>query len=54
MMLYGAPLQAMVALVLALFIFGLHRENIRRLTSGTEPRIGSKRTHNEEKEIPKI
>lgn len=42
MMLYGAPLQAMLALVLAVFIFALHRENIRRLASGTEPRIGAK------------
>jgi glycerol-3-phosphate acyltransferase PlsY len=41
MMLYGAGLQAMLALVLAVFIFALHRENIRRLASGTEPRIGA-------------
>jgi glycerol-3-phosphate acyltransferase PlsY len=44
MMLYGAPLQAMLALILAVFIFALHRENIRRLAAGTEPRIGA-RTH---------
>lgn len=42
MMMYGAPLQAVLALVLAVFIFALHRENIRRLASGTEPRIGTK------------
>jgi glycerol-3-phosphate acyltransferase PlsY len=41
MMLYGAALQAMLALVLAVFIFALHRENIRRLAGGTEPRIGA-------------
>jgi len=41
MMLYGAPLQAMLALILAIFIFALHRENIRRIASGTEPRIGA-------------
>jgi glycerol-3-phosphate acyltransferase PlsY len=40
MMLYGAPLPAMLTLVLAVFIFALHRENIRRLAAGTEPRIG--------------
>ena len=45
MMLYGAPLQAMLALILAVFIFALHRENIRRLVSGTEPRIGTKAQH---------
>jgi glycerol-3-phosphate acyltransferase PlsY len=42
LMLYGVPLQAMLALVLAIFIFALHRENIRRLASGTEPRIGAR------------
>jgi len=44
MMLYGAPLPAMLALVLAVFIFALHRENIRRLAAGTEPRIGARNT----------
>jgi acyl phosphate:glycerol-3-phosphate acyltransferase len=44
MMLYGAPLQAMLALVLAVFIFALHRENIRRLAAGTESRISARRT----------
>ena len=42
MMLYGTPLQAMLTLILAVFIFALHRENIRRLASGTEPRIGAR------------
>lgn len=42
LMLYGLPLPAMLALVLAIFIFALHRGNIRRLALGTEPRIGAK------------
>ena len=42
MMLYGAALPALLALILAVLIFALHRENIRRLVSGTEPRIGAK------------
>jgi len=41
MMLYGASLQAMLALVLTVFIFALHRENIRRLAAGRETRIGA-------------
>jgi len=45
MMLYGAPLPAMLALVLAVVIFALHRENIRRLTAGNEPRIGARIHH---------
>jgi glycerol-3-phosphate acyltransferase PlsY len=42
MMLYGAQLLAMLALVLAVSIFEMHRKNIRRLAAGTEPRIGAK------------
>lgn len=42
MVLYGTPLQAVLALVLAVLIFAFHRGNIRRLASGTEPRIGAK------------
>lgn len=42
MMLYGLPLQATLALILAALVFTLHRANIRRLASGTEPRIGTK------------
>jgi acyl phosphate:glycerol-3-phosphate acyltransferase len=41
MMVYGAPLFAMLALLLAVLVFGTHRENIRRIASGREPRIGS-------------
>jgi len=45
MMLYGAPIPATLTLVLAVFIFGLHRENIRRLMAGREPRIGARTNH---------
>jgi glycerol-3-phosphate acyltransferase PlsY len=36
---------APLALVLAVLIFFMHRENIRRMLSGEEPRIGSKKTN---------
>jgi glycerol-3-phosphate acyltransferase PlsY len=42
LMLYGMPLPAMLALILAISIFALHRDNIRRLAAGTEPGIGAK------------
>jgi glycerol-3-phosphate acyltransferase PlsY len=42
MMLLGKPLDAMLALLLAILIFATHRENIRRLFAGREPRIGAK------------
>ncbi|MGH6887601.1 MAG: glycerol-3-phosphate 1-O-acyltransferase PlsY [Rhizomicrobium sp.] len=42
MMFYATPRSALLALVLAIFIFGLHRENIRRIAAGREPRIGVK------------
>ena len=45
LMLYGVPLPAMLALILAILIFALHRDNIRRLASGTEPRIGARAHH---------
>ncbi|MGB8364814.1 MAG: glycerol-3-phosphate 1-O-acyltransferase PlsY [Rhizomicrobium sp.] len=35
-------LDAMFELVLAILIFGMHRENIARLARGQEPRIGAK------------
>ena len=41
MMLFKFPLYAMLELVLALLIFAFHRENIRRIAAGREPRIGS-------------
>jgi glycerol-3-phosphate acyltransferase PlsY len=34
-----------VAMVLAVIIFFMHRENIARLLKGEEPRIGSKKSH---------
>jgi len=42
MMIFGQALYAMLELLLAFFIFALHRENIRRIASGHEPRIGTK------------
>jgi glycerol-3-phosphate acyltransferase PlsY len=41
MMIYATPLSALLVLVLAIFIFALHRENIRRIAAGREPRIGA-------------
>jgi glycerol-3-phosphate acyltransferase PlsY len=42
---FGQRDYAPLALVLAALIFFMHRENIRRLLSGQEPRIGSKKTN---------
>jgi glycerol-3-phosphate acyltransferase PlsY len=42
MALFGQPLAAMLELVLALMILAMHRENIERIISGSEPRIGAK------------
>jgi glycerol-3-phosphate acyltransferase PlsY len=42
MILFGRPLYALLALLLAILIFAAHRENIRRLIAGREPRIGAK------------
>jgi glycerol-3-phosphate acyltransferase PlsY len=42
MMFFGRPPYAMLALLLAILIFATHRENIRRLVAGREPRIGAK------------
>ncbi|HEY2445115.1 MAG TPA: glycerol-3-phosphate 1-O-acyltransferase PlsY [Rhizomicrobium sp.] len=39
MMLFGKPLCAAFELLLVFFIFALHRDNIRRIASGREPRI---------------
>jgi glycerol-3-phosphate acyltransferase PlsY len=36
-------LYALVALILSVLIYYMHRENIRRLLTGTEPRIGASR-----------
>jgi glycerol-3-phosphate acyltransferase PlsY len=40
MMMSGAPLDAMLELLLAICIVALHRDNIRRIAGGREPRIG--------------
>ncbi|MGH6828516.1 MAG: glycerol-3-phosphate 1-O-acyltransferase PlsY [Rhizomicrobium sp.] len=42
-LLFGQSRNAAVAAILALLIFFAHRENIRRLLSGREPRIGAGR-----------
>ncbi|HEX4080148.1 MAG TPA: glycerol-3-phosphate 1-O-acyltransferase PlsY [Rhizomicrobium sp.] len=42
MLLWSAPLNAMLALLLAILIFTTHRENIRRIAAGREPRVGAK------------
>jgi glycerol-3-phosphate acyltransferase PlsY len=42
MLLFGRPSEALFALVLAVLVFVSHRQNIRRLLRGEEPRIGSK------------
>ncbi|HWE05427.1 MAG TPA: glycerol-3-phosphate 1-O-acyltransferase PlsY [Rhizomicrobium sp.] len=42
MMLFSEPLYAIFELLLAFFIFALHRGNIGRIASGREPRIGTK------------
>ena len=42
MVLFRQPLYAMLALLLTILIFATHRENIRRLLAGQEPRIGTK------------
>jgi len=39
---FGHPAYAPLAALLAVLIFFMHRENIRRLLQGEEPRIGSK------------
>ena len=40
--LWGHSVYAPLAVLLAILIFFMHRENIRRLITGEEPRIGSK------------
>jgi glycerol-3-phosphate acyltransferase PlsY len=41
MALFHHPLFAMLELVMVLLIFPMHRENIRRILSGREPKIGA-------------
>jgi acyl phosphate:glycerol-3-phosphate acyltransferase len=40
--LLGVPQMALLCVLLAVLILWRHRENIARLTAGTEPRIGRK------------
>jgi glycerol-3-phosphate acyltransferase PlsY len=42
MLMLREPANAVLAAILAILIFIMHRENIRRLVAGTEPRIGAK------------
>ncbi|HWD28223.1 MAG TPA: glycerol-3-phosphate 1-O-acyltransferase PlsY [Rhizomicrobium sp.] len=42
MVLFGKPHEAVLAALLAVLVFIAHRENIRRLLNGTEPRVGAK------------
>jgi len=44
LLMLGEPANAILAAVLAVLIFIMHRENIRRLVDGVEPRIGAKST----------
>jgi glycerol-3-phosphate acyltransferase PlsY len=41
MMLFHQPLLVLLEIVLAVFIIAMHRENICRIVSGREPRIGA-------------
>ena len=45
MVLFGHGLYAVLEVILAVLVFVMHRENIQRLLSGTEPRIGAKAAH---------
>jgi glycerol-3-phosphate acyltransferase PlsY len=42
LILFHKPLDAVLVLILAILVFVMHRENIRRLLDGKEPRIGAK------------
>ena len=44
-------LYALLALILSALIYYMHRDNIRRLLRGTEPRIGAKSGANSDAEI---
>ncbi|HET7335027.1 MAG TPA: glycerol-3-phosphate 1-O-acyltransferase PlsY [Rhizomicrobium sp.] len=46
MYLFGLPVYALLFAVMALVIFYTHRENIARLSNGTEPRIGKSKAGN--------
>ncbi len=40
---FSGPLTALLAIILGVLMFIMHRANIARLLSGTEPRIGAKK-----------
>ena len=40
---FSGPLTALLAVILGVLMFVMHRANIARLLSGTEPRIGAKK-----------
>jgi len=44
MVVLGAPSALLLGVILTLLIFWRHRENIRRIKAGTEPKIGQKTT----------
>lgn len=44
MMFLGAPQLLLLGVVLTLLVFWRHRENIKRIKAGTEPKIGKKST----------
>jgi glycerol-3-phosphate acyltransferase PlsY len=48
MLLFQQPLYATLEIVLAVLILYMHRENIRRILDGQEPRIGAANTHRSE------
>lgn len=41
---FAGPLPALLAIILAVLVFIVHRANIARLLNGSEPRIGAKKT----------
>jgi len=45
-LIYG-PMPAAITILIALLVFGRHKDNIQRLMAGTEPKIGSKKDKNE-------
>ncbi|GAB5389485.1 MAG: glycerol-3-phosphate 1-O-acyltransferase PlsY [Alphaproteobacteria bacterium] len=51
-LLLGHPFLVLLTSALAALIFWRHRENISRLTKGTEPRIGDKKKKTEQTDAP--
>jgi len=44
MILFHRPHDAALAVLLAVLVFIAHRENIRRLLNGAEPKVGSSKS----------